>query len=224
MKMENAPRSRRAFVWTGTALGLHSSNHQNPAGQPRGSGHGHGLRTGQNHIARSYITAQGLRQGRVCLLDHLRLCPYNENDFHQERCMSAELWLQALQEHGYRLTESRRAVVEIVAASSRALTPLEVFDLARAAHSDLGLVTVYRTLEKLEELHLIQRVHQPGGCQAFLAASQGHQHLLLCQHCGQATFFEGDNLDQLFATIAQKTGYVIKDHWLQLFGLCQNCQ
>lgn len=138
--------------------------------------------------------------------------------------MSAEQWFAALQENGYRLTESRRAVVEIVAASARALTPLEVFDLARVAHPDLGLVTVYRTLEKLEELHLIQRVHQPGGCQAFLAAGQGHQHLLLCQKCGRAVLFEGDDLEPLFAAIARKTGYVIQEHWLQLFGLCQDCQ
>lgn len=138
--------------------------------------------------------------------------------------MSAERWLTALQENGYRLTESRRAVVEIVAASARALTPLEVFDLARAAHPDLGLVTVYRTLEKLEELHLIQRVHQPGGCQAFLTAGQGHQHLLLCQKCGRAVFFEGDDLQPLFDSIAQKTGYAIQEHWLQLFGLCRACQ
>lgn len=138
--------------------------------------------------------------------------------------MSAEIWLNALQAHGYRLTESRRAVVEIVAATSRALTPMEVFDSARATHPELGLVTVYRTLEKLEELHLIQRVHQPGGCQAFIAASQGHQHLLLCRNCGRVTFFEGDDLDYLFNAIAQKTGYAIQEHWLQLFGLCQDCQ
>jgi Fe2+ or Zn2+ uptake regulation protein len=37
-------------------------------------------------------------------------------------------------------------------------------------------------------------------------------------------FFEGDDLDLLTNTISQRTGYQIKDHWLQLFGLCQNCQ
>ncbi len=138
--------------------------------------------------------------------------------------MLAETWLKALQEHGYRLTDARRAVVEIVALAWRALTPLEVFDQARAKYPELGLVTVYRTLEKLEELHLIQRVHQPEGCQAFITASQGHQHLLLCQNCGQVMFFEGDDLDTLLASIAAKTGYAIREHWLQLFGLCRNCQ
>jgi len=138
--------------------------------------------------------------------------------------MSAESWLTALSENGYRLTGSRRAVVEIVAVSSRALTPLEVFDSARASHPELGLVSVYRTLEKLEELHLIQRVHQPGGCQAFISASQGHQHMLLCQSCGQVTFFEGDDLENLITAISSKTGYAIREHWLQLFGLCSKCR
>jgi Fe2+ or Zn2+ uptake regulation protein len=138
--------------------------------------------------------------------------------------MSTENWLTALSDNGYRLTGPRRAVVEIIAESLRALTPQEVFDLARVSHPELGLVSVYRTLEKLEELHLIQRVHQPEGCQAFISASQGHQHLLLCQRCGTVTFFEGDNLENLFSSISNRTGYQIKEHWLQLFGLCEKCR
>jgi Fe2+ or Zn2+ uptake regulation protein len=135
-----------------------------------------------------------------------------------------EVWLEKLQESGYRLTGSRRTVVEIVAHSERALSPLEIYDLARAQHESLGLVTVYRTLEKLEDLHLIQRVHQPEGCQAFIAAFTGHQHLILCSRCGRVQFFDGDNLDGLFQNIGQQTGYQVRDHWLQLFGLCAGCQ
>jgi len=138
--------------------------------------------------------------------------------------MTTDAWLTQLQENGYRLTEARRAVVEITQKSTRALTPVEVFDMARKKYRALGLVSVYRTLEKLEELHLVQRVHQPRGCQAFISASQGHEHLLLCQNCGQVAFFEGDDLDTLIKTISKKTGYLIREHWLQLFGLCQDCQ
>lgn len=138
--------------------------------------------------------------------------------------MTADAWLIQLQENGYRLTEARRAVVRTIQTSSRALTPVEVFDIARKKYPALGLVSVYRTLEKLEELHLIQRVHQPQGCQAFIAEGSGHEHLLLCQNCGQVMLFEGDDLDGLINTISKKTGYIIRDHWLQLFGLCEACQ
>ncbi len=138
--------------------------------------------------------------------------------------MTADLWLTQLHENGYRLTDARRAVVETVEKSTRALTPVEVYDLARKKYRALGLVTVYRTLEKLEELHIIQRVHQPAGCQAFISAGQGHQHLLLCKNCGQVVFFEGDDLDALTASVAKKTGYQISEHWFQLFGLCADCR
>jgi Fur family transcriptional regulator, ferric uptake regulator len=138
--------------------------------------------------------------------------------------MNADIWLTQLQENGYRLTGPRRAVVEAIQKSTHALTPLEVFDMARKKYRALGLVSVYRTLEKLEELHIIQRVHQPQGCQAFIAASQGHEHLLLCQNCGQVMFFEGDDLETLIKSISKRTGYQISEHWLQLFGLCQTCQ
>jgi Fe2+ or Zn2+ uptake regulation protein len=138
--------------------------------------------------------------------------------------MTTDIWLTQLQQNGYRITSARRVVVEVIQKSTRALTPIEVFDLARKKYRALGLVSVYRTLEKLEELHLIQRVHQPQGCQAFIAATDNHEHLLLCQNCGKVTFFEGDDLDALIKTISKKTGYLIREHWLQLFGLCQACQ
>lgn len=108
-------------------------------------------------------------------------------------------------------------------SSDRALSPIEVFDIARAKYANIGLVTVYRTLEKLEELKLIQRVHQPQGCQSFIAAFTRHQHLILCSKCGKVTFFEGDDLEIFFQSISKETGYEIMDHWLQLFGICQEC-
>jgi Fur family transcriptional regulator, ferric uptake regulator len=135
-----------------------------------------------------------------------------------------DIWLHQLQENGYRLTPARRAVVQAVATSPRAITPLQVYEAARRRHRALGLVSVYRTLEKLEQLHLIQRVHQPGGCQAFVSASYGHQHLLICSQCGRAAYFEGDDLQPLIRSIARQTGFSIAEHWLQLFGLCQDCR
>jgi Fur family transcriptional regulator, ferric uptake regulator len=133
-------------------------------------------------------------------------------------------WLERLQENGYRLTDPRRAVVEAIASSQHVLSPLDVYELARLRYPKLGLVTVYRTVEKLEELKLIQRVHQPSGCQAFISAAPGHQHLLLCQECGRVEYFSGDMLDSLMAIVEGESGYQVQDHWLQLFGLCEDCR
>lgn len=133
-------------------------------------------------------------------------------------------WLEKLKSTDGRVTDARRAVVDVIVSSTHPLTPVEIFDAARKKHLHLGLVSVYRTLEKLEELRLIQRVHQEQGCQAFLRAGVGHQHLLLCERCGQAVLFDGDDLESLFSRISQQTGFEIKDHWLQVSGVCAECK
>jgi Fur family transcriptional regulator, ferric uptake regulator len=133
-------------------------------------------------------------------------------------------WLENLQTSGYRLTPARKAVVEILADSHKALDPQMVYDLAREKHPELGVMTVYRTLEKLEELGLALRVHQPSGCHAYAAAPQGHQHLLLCLQCHRVEYFGGDELENLFSAIGSQKNFLIKDHWLQLFGLCDKCK
>jgi Fur family ferric uptake transcriptional regulator len=136
----------------------------------------------------------------------------------------AERWLEALRRNGQRLTPARRAVVQTIARSERALAPLEVYDAARRRYRPLGLVSVYRTLETLESLRLIRRVHRPEGCQAFIAAGEGHQHVLVCRNCGKVALFGGDDLDRLIASISRQSGYQIQEHWLQLFGLCGDCR
>jgi Fur family transcriptional regulator, ferric uptake regulator len=133
-------------------------------------------------------------------------------------------WLKCLANNGYRLTAPRRAVVEIIAGSQHVLTPYEVFVRARRRYPSLGLVTVYRTVEKLEELDLIQRVHRPSGCQAFITAFSGHEHLLICDDCGRVEFFEGDDIDPLMDKVGKKSGFQVHGHWLQLFGKCDDCQ
>lgn len=133
-------------------------------------------------------------------------------------------WLACLRASGYRLTGPRRAVVETLAQSDRALSATEIYAQARERYLSLGLVSVYRTLEKLEALGLIQRVHQPDGCQAFIASFTGHQHLLICEQCGRVEFFEGDDLEPLIGRVQAESGYSVHAHWLQLFGLCAACR
>jgi Fur family ferric uptake transcriptional regulator len=138
--------------------------------------------------------------------------------------MTAQSWLTQLKENGYRLTNARKAVIETVAGTTFALNPLDVYEQTKAGCPGLGLVTVYRTLEKLEELGLIQRVHQPNGCNAYLPHADGHQHLIICQQCGKAEYFEGDDMNAFFERVAGEHGFTVREHWLQLFGTCSDCE
>jgi Fe2+ or Zn2+ uptake regulation protein len=133
-------------------------------------------------------------------------------------------WLEHLADKGYRITGSRRAVVDVLAEAEQSLTPADIYEQGRSRHKRLGLVTVYRTLEKLEELGLVQRVHRPDGCHAYIPALQGHEHLLLCEHCGRVEYFRGDDLSDFSKRLEGESGFAIRDHWLQFFGLCSQCK
>jgi Fur family transcriptional regulator, ferric uptake regulator len=154
-----------------------------------------------------------------------------ENDYHYQlrSCVTnpntrIQFWLSRLKDSGYRLTLPRQAVVETLAASRHALSPTDVYHQARQASPGLGLVSVYRTLEKLEELKLVSRVHQADGCHSYIAAADGHQHLLICTRCSKVEYFSGDDLAPLIEALGAERGFIILDHWLQLSGVCSECQ
>ncbi len=145
------------------------------------------------------------------------------SDVHPSTSLGDE-WLAKLQAGGYRLTHPLKVIVDLLARAERALGPLELYDLGRKVYPRMGLVTVYRALEKLEELGLVQRVHQADGCHAYLRAANGHEHILLCQHCGKVVYFAGDDLSALIERVAFESGFSIREHWLQLHGLCAACR
>jgi Fur family ferric uptake transcriptional regulator len=133
-------------------------------------------------------------------------------------------WVQRLSNSGCRITASRRAVVGVLQQTEVPLTPHEILELARAVHPRLGLVTVYRTLNLIAAQGLLRRVHRHDGCHAYLPASQGHNHAVICRRCGRAVEFAGgDDIEALVARVEQATSYRIDGHLLQLSGLCREC-
>ena len=134
-----------------------------------------------------------------------------------------ERWLSLLEEKGCRITGPRQAIVNLLVNSNKALSPVDLFDQARASFPRMGLVTVYRTLEVLQQLGLVERVHQNEGCHMYLRAAKGHEHIMLCTRCGKAAYFSGDDLGGLIQKISDESGFTITEHWLQLHGVCKEC-
>ncbi len=135
-----------------------------------------------------------------------------------------EIWIKQLKDEGLRITAQREVIVDILLNSEKVLDPMEVYDLARKEHPSMGIVTVYRTMDCLEHLGLLQKVHQVSGCNKYIRLKEGHHHLLICSNCGKAIYFEGLNFEDQFEKVAQKNDFLLQDHWLQLSGLCSNCQ
>lgn len=124
---------------------------------------------------------------------------------------------------GFRLTRQRRAVVDAVAASDACLRPFDVFEAARAACPDLGLTTVYRTLDVLDEIGALRRIHGPGGCERLVAATSEHGHSVMCSVCGRVQEFTQCDMSAVAAAAGRETGYAITGHFLQLTGVCADC-
>ncbi len=134
-------------------------------------------------------------------------------------------WEEYLVQAGCRITAPRRAVAHVLQETATPLAPQEILERGRKLYRKLGLVTVYRTVSLLEDLNLVRRVHQEGGCHGYMPASPGHRHILVCRRCGGAVEFSGeDNLGALMERVEAETGYQVSGHLLQLFGLCPACQ
>ncbi len=128
-----------------------------------------------------------------------------------------------LREHHRKLTRPRKAVLDIIAGADQHLTPAEIHERARKKYPNIGLVTVYRTLDLLTELGYVQRVHLTDGCHSYISAPQGHAHHLVCSNCGKAQEFHDCDLEPLIADLQRKTGYSINVHMLELMGTCPDC-
>jgi Fur family ferric uptake transcriptional regulator len=131
---------------------------------------------------------------------------------------------QALREAGYRLTQPRRAVWQVLQGNSGYLSPNEIHERGRALHPSLGLVTVYRTLEVLDELGLVRRVHGQGNCHGYARANSVRGHYLVCHQCGQVAEFPCEGMEGIIEAVQQRSGFTVEEHLLELVGLCPTCQ
>jgi len=130
---------------------------------------------------------------------------------------------KALHKAGYKLTQPRLAVLQVLRDSDEQLSPYEIHERAKAIHAGLGLVTVYRTLDILDELGVARRVHLKGHCHGY-AWSQGDQHYLVCQRCGHIVAFPCKGMRALIDHVREETGFTVEEHLLELKGLCPDCQ
>jgi Fur family ferric uptake transcriptional regulator len=137
--------------------------------------------------------------------------------------LEADTISRSFAERGLRLTRQRRAVVDAVAEAGASVSALQVFDAARARCPELGLTTVYRTLEVLGEIGALRRVHGPDHCEAFVPAGAAHGHTVVCSRCGRATEFTECDMHEVVDAAARQTGYEITEHFLQLSGVCPAC-
>ncbi len=132
--------------------------------------------------------------------------------------------LHALQQKGCRLTEPRRALVEVLAEEPHHLNHTEILERARSKYPDIGRATVYRTLELLVELGLLQVTFLGDATQRFIVPVGGHHHHLVCNQCGDVVELDECHFGSALERVSQQTGFAIDSHLVELFGTCSACQ
>ena len=115
----------------------------------------------------------------------------------------------ALRQYGYKLTPQRRAVIRAITSSQDHLTPATIYKKAHQDYPNIGLVTIYRTLEILTELELICELHAGGICHSYTISTPQHHHHLICSNCGIVIDFPAFGLSEVEQGLAKETGFKI---------------
>lgn len=128
-----------------------------------------------------------------------------------------------LRQHGLRVTRQREAVLSVLCQAPGAMSPHSIYVEAHKSIPELGLATVYRTLEVLQAGGWLRRVHEPDGGEKLVVGSSSHGHHVLCTDCGVVAEFSTCLLADTIDGAGRETGFSIKEHHLELLGLCREC-
>ena len=137
----------------------------------------------------------------------------------------AEHAAEALGAAGYRRGAAREAVLELLDAQRCALSALDIEDALRARRRAASRASVYRILDQLEGLKLVQRV-ETGKSSVYYEPVRGehlHHHHLVCDHCGRLEPFADEELEETIGKLSRRVSFDVSDHEVVLHGACDDC-
>lgn len=130
----------------------------------------------------------------------------------------------ALQQQGLKLTRSRLAILRVLADAPDHLKVAEIHRRALAIDPQVGLASVYRTMDLLEHLGLVKHVHVDHRHRHYAPATEHHGHHLVCQECGRVVEFSDCQAEEVARLLARRTKFQILSHSMEFFGRCPQCQ
>jgi Fur family ferric uptake transcriptional regulator len=131
--------------------------------------------------------------------------------------------IDRLSKGGYRVTLPRRAVIEAIQGSKNSIDTAEVLRRARRRHARVGLATVYRTLDMLEEIGAIRRIQAEGRTRIVACADATLHFHLVCENCHGVIELHGEQEESL-RRLARAQGFEPVNQPIEIAGRCANCQ
>ena len=128
-----------------------------------------------------------------------------------------------LRDRGMRWTPQRRALIEVLAASSGHITGNELVERCRAVDPETTASTIYRTLDVLEEIGLVRHSHGHDGREEFHVLPTSEHGHLRCELCGTTWEIEADEARQLTRALARNRRFALDLSHLTIVGRCAEC-
>ena len=130
--------------------------------------------------------------------------------------------LSRLRERGGRVTTARRAIVTELLGRGGHVTAEELTASVQAAHPDVHASTVYRCLETLGDLGIVEHAHLGHGPAVYHLADDAHQHLV-CEVCGAVVEVPDATFAELGDTLRRRYGFTIRPNHFAVLGRCRAC-
>jgi Fur family transcriptional regulator, ferric uptake regulator len=126
---------------------------------------------------------------------------------------------------GHKRGGARRALLELLEAQRCALTAVEIEDALREAERRVSRASIYRILDELEQLRLVQRVETGQTMVRYerVCAQDEHHHHLVCDGCGLVMPFSDEALEQAISSLSRRVPLTVSEHEIVLRGSCSDC-
>ena len=133
--------------------------------------------------------------------------------------------LDKFRSNGGRITAARREIVAVLLGGTahEHLTADEIGRRVQRHHPEIALSTVYRSLEALADLGVLEHVHMGHGPAVYHLVDERHLHLV-CKRCGVVIEVDDSALDALAAELQRRTGFAIEPRHFAINGLCRTCR
>lgn len=141
--------------------------------------------------------------------------------------MDTKIYKKALQDSGYKLTKQRKDILMVmIEHHDKHLSCDEIYRYVIEINEDLGIATVYRTLQLFETLNIVYRINFDDGLSRYElnTGTEDHQHHhLICLECGDVSEVKLDLLESLEHEIESSSNFTIVNHNVKFYGYCNNC-
>lgn len=133
---------------------------------------------------------------------------------------------QLLRENGLKFTIQREVILDMLYNSDEHLTPESLHHLIQEKHPDLntGIATVYRTLSLLEDSEMVTSLSFGAQGKKYELGAKDHHDHIICTKCGMISEFVDDDIESRQQKIAEELGFLMQEHSMQIYGICQPCQ